>query len=911
MSISPVIVGLLIGLFVGGPNGSFFLGAVGGAFLGFLFSRIALLDQRVRDLEESARTQRPGKAPASTVEPVGEVAVSESSWPIPDTPEGDAVPGFGSFEPESGSNIPEPPTRRFPETGLSGAVAEFAPLFKDMSGRVSSWFSSGNVPVKIGVIITFIGVSFLLKYAIDHQLLRFPIELRLLMIAGGAMAVIMIGWRLRIRRRIYALSLQGGGVGVLFLTIYAAFRVWQLLPPTLAFVMLVVLTVFCGILALMQNSRTLAILGIAGGFLAPILVSMGQGDHVLLFSYYLVLNMAILGIAWFRSWRELNLLGFVFTFVIGSFWGYQYYTPELRVSTQPFLLLHFLFYNVIAVLYSLRQPPERIGIVDGTLVFGTPVIASALQASLMQGTENGLAISAGAVAVFYAMLASWLYRNKGAYLRLLTESFIALAVVFATLTVPLALDAYWTAGTWALEGAALVWIGARQSRPLSKIAGVVLVILGGFAFVDHGWQSNAGIAVVNGNVLGGLIISLSAFFVSRRLHTSETSQYGPATKLAVAVLFLWGAIWWLGTGLMETNDRVARTNEIPVYLVFLTLSTMLADRLGKSLQWKQLRTSAWAFLPFMVLLSLMQLLFDNNFLRSLGWLAWPLAWGVQVYLLRTMGAQKVWLGRGWHMGSLFLLTAMLALESSWWMRQVASTVWAGALATAVWGGMALLVWRCRDRPAWLVPRYPATYFKGSLILVAIQVLTLLIMSLNDAGDPAPLPYIPLLNPFGLAMLFAILTSVRSLAVIRMERQHQTTFFKPYKWMLLAAFFVLATVALVRGVHFYSSVPWSGTALFESVVVQAVLSISWGLLGFGGMIWGAWKKHRLIWLMGAGFMGLVVIKLFLIDLGNTGTVSRIISFMGIGALLLVVGYFAPAPPRHETDGDHDVGEDENG
>lgn len=59
-------------------------------------------------------------------------------------------------------------------------------------------------------------------------------------------------------------------------------------------------------------------------------------------------------------------------------------------------------------------------------------------------------------------------------------------------------------------------------------------------------------------------------------------------------------------------------------------------------------------------------------------------------------------------------------------------------------------------------------------------------------------------------------------------------------------------------------------------------------------------RRAVWLTGAGFMALVVLKLFAVDLGNTGTIERIISFIGIGALLLVVGYFAPAPPRSAND-----------
>jgi uncharacterized membrane protein len=166
------------------------------------------------------------------------------------------------------------------------------------------------------------------------------------------------------------------------------------------------------------------------------------------------------------------------------------------------------------------------------------------------------------------------------------------------------------------------------------------------------------------------------------------------------------------------------------------------------------------------------------------------------------------------------------------------------------------------------------------------------------------------------MLFAMLTASLSLVVIRRDASaaqstDQVATSKPlmaglvsvvplYRLMLAATFFVLTTCALVRGVHHFTSVPWNPDALFDSVIVQTALSIYWGLLGFTGMILGARRAHRAAWLAGAGFMALVVIKLFVIDLGNSGTIERIVSFIGIGALLLVVGYFAPAPPRQASE-----------
>ena len=454
------VLGLIIGGTVAGWGGDSLVGAVGGAMIGVVLAHITRLDRRIRQLESSV-----GEQP-----------------PVPVVPE--ATPALQVRVDEAETAAPLKPPASSWELPKSDQASRRPSILRSFLAKATGWITTGNVPVKIGVIISFFGVAFLLKYAIERELMVIPLEFRLLAVAAAGMALIVIGWRLREKARVYALSLQGGGAGILFLTIFAALQLWQLLPAPLAFLLLVALTFATGALAVLQNSRSLAILGIVGGFLAPVLASTGQGSHVILFSYYLVLNGAILGIAWFRAWRELNLVGFVFTFLIGSLWGYQYYKPALWASTQPFLVLSFLFYQAIAILYAQRQPQERRGIVDGTLVFGTPAIVFALQAALMRDMEYGLAISAAVAAVFYALTATWLFRSKGDYLRLLNESFMALAVAFATITIPLALDARWTAAAWALEGAALVWTGTRQVRHLAKFVGVVLIFLGGAAFVE-------------------------------------------------------------------------------------------------------------------------------------------------------------------------------------------------------------------------------------------------------------------------------------------------------------------------------------------------------------------------------------------------------------------------------------------
>ena len=151
------------------------------------------------------------------------------------------------------------------------------------------------------------------------------------------------------------------------------------------------------------------------------------------------------------------------------------------------------------------------------------------------------------------------------------------------------------------------------------------------------------------------------------------------------------------------------------------------------------------------------------------------------------------------------------------------------------------------------------------------------------------------------MVFSLFTTAYALRICRRDASAGENILggdwpRTLRIVFVGSFFVMTTAALVRGVHHFTGVPWQFDVLFESVIVQTCLSIYWGLLGFTGMILGARKQQRLLWMAGAGFMALVVIKLFLVDLGNTGTVERIISFIGTGALLLVVGYFAPAPPK---------------
>ncbi len=285
-----------------------------------------------------------------------------------------------------------------------------------------AWLFGGNTVLRVGVVLLFLGLAFLLRYATEGMVV--PIELRYAAVAAVALGLLGLGWWLRTRNNHYALMLQGTGIAVLYLTVFAAMRLHPLLDPSAALGLLVAVTVFSAILAITQDALGLAAAAALGGFAAPILTSTGAGNHVALFSYFALLNAGILAIAWFKAWRLLNLIGFVGTFGIGFAWGLRSYTPELLWSTQPFLILFFLMYLAIGLLFARRKllemsdAPEddsreallhwsaRKGdYVDGTMLFGPPLVGFGLQFALVQHLEFAAAFSALALGMIYMGLA--------------------------------------------------------------------------------------------------------------------------------------------------------------------------------------------------------------------------------------------------------------------------------------------------------------------------------------------------------------------------------------------------------------------------------------------------------------------------------------------------------------------------
>jgi uncharacterized membrane protein len=726
--------------------------------------------------------------------------------------------------------------------------------------------------VTAGVVVLFFGVAFLFKYAVDRGLI--PIELRLAGAALGGMALLVLGFRTRVARPAFGLVLQGGGVGILYLTVFAAFRLYALVPGPLAFALLVLFVALSAALAVAQDSLALATLAAVGGFLAPILAETGEGSHVALFGYYAVLNAGILVTAWFRSYRLLNLLGFLFTFILSVSWGYRYYRPEYFRTTEPFLVLFVLIYVAIPIVLALRHASGRKAFVDGALVFGVPLVAALLQACLVRDFEYGMAWSHLAFGVFYVALALALFRIRPVLARDLAESFLGTGIVFSTLAVPFAFENLFTSAFWALEGAAMVWIGARQGRLLPRVSGCVLQLLASLAFLAYpGPQSIR--PFLNAPFAGGVVIAIAGILTSLYLDRHR-GRIHELERLLMTSSFAWGILWWLGNGLHEVRIHTKTSPDaLGFTLLFLSFTAALSVLVGRALRWSPLEKVAHGFLPSLCFAAFCTVLLLDHPYPGVAGVGWVAAFLTHLFVAR---ARK--LGPLFHAGGLWLACFLTTWEASDVVhRQLAGPGWGDVMWGAVPFAFLLVVHSLGSRLPSAYLTWGAGPIAGHLILFSAS------STFSGTWDPAPMPYVPFSSPIDVTVLLALSTVL-----------HWSSRAPAFRaWTATAAFLWMHGVVL-RAAHFGLGVPFEAAALLESDEVQTGFSILWAATGLLSMILGTKRAHREVWAVGAALMGAVVLKLFFVDLSSSGTLARIVSFLGVGILLVIVGYLSPVPPR---------------
>jgi len=399
-------------------------------------------------------------APASPPPAPAAVASTTAPAPVPIPPSAPpappAAPQFRSFEPATATDS------------------------RSLESRIGSqWFN------RIGILAVLIGVAWFLKLAFDNHWIG-PLGRVLIGLLAGAA---LIAWSERFHRRglaVFSYSLKAIGSGTLYLSLWAAFQLYALMPASAAFAAMIAVTAFNGYMAWIQDAELLALYAIAGALSTPLLVSTGTNHEVTLFTYLLILDLAVLILVALRPWSRLLSVAFVGTAIFIFGWWSSFYSLDQAPRTAVFLCCFFLAFALAPRLVRIRLDPNgSLNGWDGLASFVIPVANAALGFLAFYSLLTPAAADwagpwlAVAFAAFYLLL---MRLPETGILRegapALSPVHLTVAIVFLTIAIPLKTHGRWMTIGWLVEGAVLLWLSRRVRSLLLRVFALLSTALG-------------------------------------------------------------------------------------------------------------------------------------------------------------------------------------------------------------------------------------------------------------------------------------------------------------------------------------------------------------------------------------------------------------------------------------------------
>ncbi|MDR1210726.1 MAG: DUF2339 domain-containing protein [Spirochaetaceae bacterium] len=927
------------------------LGALMYAVLGtaFLFGRtreqkeqLEEFQERLSLLEREIRTHNGPSVQPGTAEPVAESppfppgvpAVYEEPDAI-DVAVADAVAAETAVPSVAATETVAPGAAVIETIAAEATTTEAAKAGAEKSepalwNSLKNFIRGGNLWVSGGVVLIFIALALLFTYMARRGYIT--VEMRITGAALLGLVMTVCGWIFRKKRPLYFLVLQGGGIGILYLCVYAASRLLPYVTPPLTLILMSLLLPPAIVLALLQSSQPLALFGFLGGFAAPLLLNAETGSHIVLFSYYAVLDLAVFVIVFFTFWRGLSCLAFLATFVSASVWVFASYRNELFMTVEPFICFYFILFTLMGLGTGGRKGFSLKRYLDIPVAAGTPLAVLLLHWRILRGISGGYAWSCIAFGALYLLLSVIVRKRRGEGMRLLSEAYLASSVFLANLAIPLELTARLTMTLWAGEGALLYYLGVRLRDRRVKAAGLIVYAASIIAFLCED-RAAAGAFLRNPGFLGPLIIALAALVmalsdpapgtaVPDKVQDNETNYFktGKGSEAAPSfwdlvprVLIPWGLVWWFAAWGLEMYRSVS--DPAPAFFILASASALVFFFAGRVFSAPLLFlgvTSAPVIASCSVLGVFfyglvyaaetdIQSLWNYNFFRGLSGVAW-LCFALSQGLLLYLSGRKTrafpggpGLRASWTLICLLCFCAALSssgraftesrgLSPSW-------TSFAGILPVFAFLVVSLSL-ESKMKGAALSYR-KLIFFVFPLVLFCAAGLWFLV-TLFLPGDPHPLPfYLPLLNPLELEQAFCIMALVFWRFKFRSFKDIPGPSLRLTVILVDLMVFLWLNAMLWRSVHFLGGLPWRGIGGDD--IYRLCLFLLWGIYGIGHIITGNRKASRRLWIAGAALTVCAVLKLLLIDLAETGTLIRIASFFIAGILFLIIGWAAPLPP----------------
>jgi uncharacterized membrane protein len=433
--------------------------------------RVAVLEEQVRgllyrvwQLEGGAVASPPAGGPAIPAPPEPAAPVFAETAPPPPRPGPPPAPLAPPVEP------PVPPPAR-PRPGLD--------LEQRIGARWATW---------VGIVAIVVALALFLKWAFDNEYLGPASRVALGLVAG--LVMLAGGLVLHRRRDVPYLSegLAGGGLGVLYLSTFAAHALYGLAGPAVAFGALFAVTLLGTAVAVMSSRLITAVLAVLGGLLTPVLLQVERPDERNLLAYLLVLDGLVLLVAAFRTWPSLNRLAWAGSALL--LLPTLLREPESPHPLTRLLLLSALFLVFLAVpLFRERAEGRRADPIDLALVVANAAAYFwAVYVTLEAWRPSWEGPYALGLAVLYRLVAAE-YASRVAGDRVGVDVHEGVSWTFLTLAIPLALDGQWVTLAWAAQGVALLWLATRAAAPMATWGGLAALLLAAVraAALDRYW----------------------------------------------------------------------------------------------------------------------------------------------------------------------------------------------------------------------------------------------------------------------------------------------------------------------------------------------------------------------------------------------------------------------------------------
>jgi uncharacterized membrane protein len=349
---------------------------------------------------------------------------------------------------------------------------------KDISGEEVS----GRILGRIGIGAVVLGVAFFLKYAFDNDWID-PTGRVILGIMIG-IVIMGIGQWLRKKYLGYSDLLMGGGLAILYISIFSSFALYHLVDPMTAFFGMVIVTAVGVIISIIDATQTLSVIALIGGFLSPFLIGVTELGPWITFTYITILNGGTLGILTHKRWPNLILIALIGTWIYFGTWLSSSYTDALLVPTLLFVLIQFLILTASSVIRIIVEKAKATQL-DYFVLAGTAFsLACVCYYLLMPEYKHYFSVGSVLVAGFYIVLALIAYKENPQD-KTLNIFLPGLAVAFLTIAVPVEFSGPWICAWWFVEALVLYIVASSSSSRGFQIMGVVVYILGLFDLLTY------------------------------------------------------------------------------------------------------------------------------------------------------------------------------------------------------------------------------------------------------------------------------------------------------------------------------------------------------------------------------------------------------------------------------------------